>query len=740
MMIKKLISSNRNFYWFSLSILVANLILIRLPLTGTFGYEFAAINGLLFVVISGLFALNNLSKPEYRFPELIISLVFFVLIPLAVIIIKSLLTMFCSFCDGMIFYLMIVCTSVLFGTSLAFLIDIFLKRFKKTFFLLLMLLIAFIPVLEIYFLPQVYFYSPLVGFFPGNIYDEGLSPDLKLLLHQLIVGMFSILTIYLIVRHKQIIIRRKFYFIISILIVTAVFQLSSPVLGFTTTFSKLENTLSKKIERDAFCLHYQKMSESESKYAALNIEYYYRELVRTLNVKPSKQIQIYLYKDRLQKKILFGAGNADVAKPWQYAVYISADSWESTLKHELVHVFSAEFGTGIFKLASGFNPALIEGLAESIEGSTDEISLIDFTALAYNHKHKVDINSLFTGFNFFKANSSLSYTYSGAFISYLIEKYGMEKIKKFYAIGDYILVFDGNIKSDKKDFENKLESNFTLSNQAMADYYFGRLSIIQKVCPRYISDRLSDAFDYLSDHKLYEAEILFKEINSKSLNYSALVGLSEIYLMHNKMQSAIQIINNNINKFTRTPYYYNLIFRLGDLYARNQQNDSSTYWFKRLVIENPNHHLNYLSSTRLSLLEVNKLSEYLGGKDSLRLKILIDLNGKKYHYNSVPVIVDLLKYQRTNYKSSLSIFNKTFIVDNLESSYAAFKISQYMLANGDYINGRKYAALSLRFKDKNPFYTSMKENFVKANWLFANASVVLESFQISESKMIDEVN
>ena len=137
------------------------------------------------------------------------------------------------------------------------------------------------------------------------------------------------------------------------------------------------------------------------------MEYYYSEILKALNVKPSKQIQVYLFNNRQQKKEIFGAGNADVAKPWQCAVYISVDSWERTLKHELVHVFSAEFGAGIFKIASGFNPALIEGLAESIEGTTDEISLMDFTALAFNYNHKIDLNSLFTGFNFFKANSSL---------------------------------------------------------------------------------------------------------------------------------------------------------------------------------------------------------------------------------------------------------------------------------------------------------------------------------------------
>ncbi len=740
MIVKRPINLKSNFYWFGLSILMVNLILIKLPLTGTFGYEFAAINGLLLVIVSGLLTLKILSDPEYSLPDLLISLVLLVIIPLVVIITKSLLTMFCSFWDGMFFYILIVCTSVLFGTLLAFIIDIFLNRFKKTLFLFLVLLIAFIPVLEIYYLPQVYFYSPLIGFFPGNIYDEGLSPDLKLFLHQLIIVLFSVSTIYLILRYRQFIIKKKYFFIISIFIVTSVFQLNSSTLGLSTTFSKLENALHQNIETERFCLHYEKMSESEAEYIALNIEFYYRELVKSLNVKPSRQIQIYLYNDRLQKKILFGAGNADVAKPWQYAVYISADSWEGTLKHELVHVFSAEFGTGIFRLASGFNPALIEGLAESIEGTADEISLIDFTALAFNHQHAVDINSLFTGFNFFKANSSLSYTYSGAFFTYLIEKYGIGKVKNFYATGDYKLVFNADIKSDKKEFENKLESNSTLNNQAMADYYFGRLSIIQKVCPRYISDRLSEAFNYLSNNKFDKAEKLFKEINSKALNYSALIGLSEIYLKQNKTQSAIQIIENNIDKFKRTPYYSHLIFRLGDLYASNQQDDSSTYWFNKVVIENPNHQLNYLSSSRLSLLEVNKLKKYLNGKDSLRLKILIELNRNQYHYNSVPIIVDLLKHQSANYKSSLSIFNKTFIVDNLESSYAAFKISQYMLSNGDYINGRKYAALSLRFKDNNPFYISMKENFEKANWLYVNASDVLESFKINKDENLAKIN
>ena len=57
----------------------------------------------------------------------------------------------------------------------------------------------------------------------------------------------------------------------------------------------------------------------------------------------------------------------------------------------------------------------------------------------------------------------------------------------------------------------------------------------------------------------------------------------------------------------------------------------------------------------------------------------------------------------------------------MESSYAAYKLSQYMLENFDYINARKYAALSLRVKEYNPFYIVMQEHFNKTNWFYKNA-------------------
>jgi hypothetical protein len=503
----------------------------------------------------------------------------------------------------------------------------------------------------------------------------------------------------------------------------------SSLLGFTTTFSKLDSTLSKRIESKSFILHYDNVDSTLAKLIALNQEYYYSQLFTALQTKPSKKINVYLFNNRKQKKIIFGAGNADVAKPWQYSIYISADSWQNTLKHELAHVFTAEFGSGIFKIASAFNPALIEGMAESLDGISNDISINDLTVLAFNNGYVIDIKSLFTGMSFFKSNSMLAYTFSGSFIQYLTKKYGIEKVKMFYGNGEFETIFKTKIDTEQKDFEESINNPDLTAQKTMADYYFGRLSIIQKVCPRYIGARLNNAYEVLVENNYEDAESIFKEINQKTLNYSSLIGLSDIYYKQNKINKAIQLILNDYNKFKATPYYHNMIFRLGDLYALNFEYDSASIWYNKIVKDSPNHQLNYLSNTRLSLIEYNKLQEYLDGSDSLKLEVLISLNNKIYNYGSLPIIIDLLRNQNIDYKKSLSIFNKTFIVDNIQSSYAAFKLSQFMLDNNDYVNARKYAALSLRFKNGNLFFSAMQEQFEKAIWFFKNSNQVLDDFK-----------
>jgi len=722
---KKYFDLNKSVIISAAVLLIANLLIIQLPLFGTLGYEFAAINALFLSVICGLLTISYQKKNVNVTKSFVLSLLSLSLIPLFISIIYSFITLFCSFYDGLLFYVLIVFPAITAGTGSAILISHYIKRFTRTSFVILIFIIALIPFFEIYFNPQVYFYSPLIGYFPGNIYDEGLSPDWKLFFHQLIIILFFSLIAFMILKQKKIITSYKYYFVSAIIFIVILFQFASSYLEFTSTFSTLNAELPKQIETNRICLHYDKLEKSEAEFIAISSEYYFDELKNSLKVEPSKKINIYLFNDREQKKNIFGAGNADVAKPWQYTVYISADSWQSTLKHELAHIFSAEFGNGVFKLAAGFNPAIIEGLPESIDGIYDEFNIDDITALAFNNNFKIDIQSLYSGLNFFKSNSVLSYTYSGSFFKYLIRKYGIEKVKLFYSSGEYEDVFKSNLRTDKVEFENILRSDSSLINSSAADYYFGRLSIIQKVCPRFISDRLSSTWNELDDAKLDIAEKLFLEINDKAINYSALIGLSEIYLIQKKQLKGIRLLKSELKYFEKTPYYYNLKFRIADLYAMNNDIDSAKHNYEDIIKAKPHYALEFLSYTRLSLLSIDRLKDYIEGDDSTKYKTLLELNSNEYNYNSIPVLLNLIEELKIDYHTVLQSFNRTFIVSNIESSFAAYQLSKFMLKNGDYSNARKYSALSLRHKEKNPFIYAMNENFRKANWFYKDADKIL---------------
>jgi hypothetical protein len=66
---------------------------------------------------------------------------------------------------------------------------------------------------------------------------------------------------------------------------------------------------------------------------------------------PEEKITSYVFYDRSEKKALLGSENADIAKPWLYKIFTSYENYNSTLKHELAHIFSAEFGKGLLKVA-----------------------------------------------------------------------------------------------------------------------------------------------------------------------------------------------------------------------------------------------------------------------------------------------------------------------------------------------------------------------------------------------------
>ena len=405
-------------------------------------------------------------------------------------------------------------------------------------------------------------------------------------------------------------------------------------------------------------------------------------------------------------------------------------NWEHTLKHELAHCFSAKFGAGFLKLASGLNPMLIEGIAEAADGNYDDNSLHFMAALAYNSGYDVDMKNLLSKFGFFSKASSISYIYAGSFTRYLIDNYGISKFKEYYLTGEFPRSYRLNLNNTLKEYYSFLTNSKFSYTDSQAHYYFGRRSLFQKICPRAISEQLNDGWEQLGDYDFIGAQLSFASVLSKTDNYAALMGLIRTYEKQDSLFEAVKLLKSKIEFYESTSYYYNLELTLADLFAKLDNFKSADSLYKVIIKQQPNTKLNYIANTRRELVKKGLIKKYLKGSNYDKYYILQKLKGKSIKNWSIPIMIHLSKLLDEGYAVFLEKLDKKFRVNNYSSSYAAFLISRYMLANNDFVNAKKMAGLSLRYKSDKNFSIILKEQFNKTKWFLINGESLLNKIEI----------
>ncbi len=721
-----------------LILIIANIFFLFLPLVNVFGFEFSLVNALLLCSFSGLLRLVHFRKSDKKkqvsiiFSKQILILLF---IPIVITFINSLFTGFCSFCDGVIFYFLITVVSAFIGVAIANLVYSFVKNiFSYFIFVLLILCILSIAVVEIYFNPQIYLYNPVFGYFPGTIYDEGLRPDWKLFFYRFANLSYFGLVFLLFRRSISITFKNKITRLGTVILIAFIFYYFSPSFGLTTTHSSLNNNLPVTFVSKNIILHTTKVDKEDS-LLILSGEFYYSELQKFFELKIDKKITIWLFESGESKKKLFGSENADVAKPWLYEIYVSRNNWEKTLKHEMAHCFTAPFGSTIFKIASDFNPTLIEGAAESADGFYDDLPINYLAKTAFQNGFRVNIENLFLpGFNFFNQNSSLSYIYAGSFCRFLISENSIKKFKEFYKNGYDEHIYNEPLNKKVKEYETFLDTVNLKTKISTAEYYFGSPGIFSKYCPRYYEDKISEAWNNLNNQKYENAKEIFQSLLKNSNNYSALIGLATVYEKSNNIEKAINLIQEKSGDYKKSAYYYLLKLKLADLYIAQDEYTKAENLYRELYILDPSTRFGMIVRIRLALLEINKssLKRYLDGSDYDKYSILKNLNKSGNKYFSFPVMIELSERLKEDYYLFLKYFENRFEVNDFWSSYAMLKLSEYMYNNLDLTNARKFSALSLRFNSDPVLLSFVKANSQKVEWSIQNSERVFENLKITE--------
>lgn len=720
-----------------LTLAIVNLLLTQLPLTQIFSYEFCAVNGIILFLISALagvkytqrneqtnFLLLSVLKRSLKFFPVIISL------PFLTGIFSTLLQSNCPLCDGIKFYLAITLPSALFGLITGITIKLYSKKFSYLLVVLIFLLVLFYPLVEFYFNPQVYFYNPIFGFFPGTIYDEDISVDFKLISYRFYNLLFFMdIIIVNKLYYRKILNRWKSVTAIAASILIFIFL--KPFFGYSTTEAQLDNSLNKHVETEHFKIFYSGNYESENvESIALLHEYYYEYVAEQLNEKNDSKISSYIFESEDQKRNLFGAGKADVAKPWLNHIYLNYNSIYETLKHEIVHILSAKFGTTPLKVADNFNPAKIEGLAMAIENDFDSYAVDYVCKLAVDSGKKNKISKLFSGLNFFGSVSSLSYVFSGAFFNYLINEYGIEKVKSFYTDSDTKKIFGKDLQQLEDDFYSHLDSVKVDSNKYTAQLYFGGVPVFKKFCPRTAASETKNAWELYNQKDFLHAGELFKKVYEYSHSYSSLLGLHITLMKQKKNIEAEKLLAEEIKNFKDTPYIFNLELLLGDVYMSTNKFHEAEKMYDTLLIQNPA--IAYTNQVQIrkmfASLNAGSLKHYLDATQRGKLNMLLMQNQSSINYFAIPTILDLCG-NNDELKNFIGQIKDDIVVTDIYSGYAAYKLSFAAMSIGDFETAKQLAVKSINKNEMNYLSHALVENLRLANWLYNFSTEVKSRFK-----------
>lgn len=531
----KALKSRRLFVWCVILAIVAG-VLATLPLFGVLGYEFSFV-----IAIVGCIAAFNLSanwvnrarhvrRPsEEQIPSagaltfaLVLSGCLLSLVPLIpALVIISLNAFRVTNCDwffGFHAFLVMPMLSAVLASILSLTIALWMEgKGRLAFALCILLALASVALSLFHFYnnPAVFSYNPIVGFFPGNLYDESIAFEAPFywarLLHvSLALAALGWVAFFLdtgslrLTRHRCPKGTRAWalLFFVASVIVASVCYARSGTLGFLVKTNDVNEALPGRFETDHFIIRYPLggVIERDIQLIAEDHEFRLSQVANTLGATPARKITSYYFDSAATKHRLMGARNVYMAKPWRSEIYINhAPFPHPVLRHEIAHVVSGEFGSALFKVsASGpfdlpikFNVGLIEGIAvaadwpdrfsHSLTPHQNIRALIELDMLP-------PVETLFST-GFFAFSSSRSYTVSGSFVRYLLETYGIDPLQKVYANGgDFSSVYPKPEKTLIQEWYDMVSSIELPKGAAeVVRERFRRESIFKRPCPHAVA-------------------------------------------------------------------------------------------------------------------------------------------------------------------------------------------------------------------------------------------------------------
>lgn len=383
--------------------------------------------------------------------------------------------------------------------------------------------------------PPVFIYNPLIGYFPGNVYDEEIALGWPLVWSRLeslamitalaaaVAGQFDERTRRLrrnLAAGRRALVQRAIA--TGAAIVAIALRCNAGSLGYAINADDIQTKLGGRIDTEHFVIFYAETPDirTDIPWIAADHEFRYAQVVAQTQVAPNGKLTSYYFASPEQKARWFGAKRVEMAKPWRREIYLDHRPFpHPSLRHEIAHAVAGAFGDPLFGVAAKhlvlFNPGVIEGLAVALDWPGGYDSLTPHQAVRAMQLLGVQprISDLFS-IQFLAVSAARGYTTAGSFLRFLMERNGPGPMRSLYASGgDFVTAYHRPL-ADLESEWRAMVSAIELPNdvvEAMRER-FRSGSVFSRPCPHAIAAKRAAAGSELVAGRRSRAIALMRQV------------------------------------------------------------------------------------------------------------------------------------------------------------------------------------------------------------------------------------
>lgn len=585
------------------------LVLWPIPLLNVLHAESAAMVAFVAFFVAGWAALTALNRPVPPPVGHVLAIQgAALLVPLALLTISLLWAPNCDYGRGLLFYGGFPGITVVFAVAMAYALSGTGWRFQHVMLTIVGLGIAVLgPLYDLGFHPQFYTYNHVFGGVLGPIYDEELAVRPGLFAFRGLTLLWA-LSLFLMGRWLRATTAARVASparwacgagMGGLLVLIALGYAFSASLGINTTAAQLQQQLGGHYRTTHFDIYYdpEALDAHEVKTLAREHVYRYAWLEEQLQMEGPERVTSYLYPDSDTKARLTGARTTSIAPVWLSTpqMHMLHERFEATFGHELVHVFSRTFGMPV--LNASWAVGLVEGLAVALEppdGRPTPAEQVSAAALQSGTSSDLlaeQVASRLQPLGFWTGRGAVSYTTMGAFVQFLKDRYGSERLRAVYARANFEAVYGRSLEALAQEWAAALHERSLIARDAAAlvTQRFAQPSLFEQPCPHYVPPprrAYRDGEAALAAGDTTAAADRFRAALHDRPQYAdAHRALAQIRLAQGRAKAVIQQLDT-LATTRRTPA---LAFSLGDAYVMSREPDAARRMYQVVLQRIPHY-------------------------------------------------------------------------------------------------------------------------------------------------------